>query len=1094
MKFCLLLFFTFMTFVTNAQLLPFTLNVNSTNETCINNGTVSASVQNTTSGSTISYQVFKLPNISTPISTNPNTTGLSAGDYKIVATQTLITPQGPQTNFEEKTVTITNQIVDLSVNITKSNVSSCGTKGSIIITTSTGNPVSYEIIGGPVLMASQSSNQFNDLPAGKYQIRIVDSCGNSIKPEFTLVLIDPALSISGSSFPPILTSCSSIDVKNTVTVATGAEVAYPLTVVFTIHPPTGADQIINQTIPSGPVNSFDYIQNIAIASSASFTYDIKITDACGSVFQKLDNIVNPNPKIDISDLPGKCGLKFLNVSVKNYVPPFTLNFLQSPIGFSPIAYNASHPGPFSTTNVLYGDLANPTPFGTYEIEVTDACGRKDQYKYILKKDPVEPSAIGINNGCGSVLGSMFISLPQSRKIVFAEITAAPAAYAIPLPNNVSSLIEPIIGSLTINNLPIGLYNFTIKDDCGDTFFLVNKEVPAFVKQGLIVEQYPNCVFGSGSVKILSGNGILKSISVTSAPANYNQNLPFVVSNNIKNGILYLSDLPAGSYTLSGIDACDYLLTTTINIIGYDRTSPGFLIQRNCGTFDIALAETSNGVQAQAFWLQKFNSATNSWQHAVTGFAYVEGTSPNAATGLPLTNNSTIFNLTTIGTYRILKTFQSFDFGTSNNVTKTCIDDLGQFEYNGSLQILGAYTLDCEGGSGNSSMIVDVVGVPPYNFSIIERNGLPFFVNNGANNTFVGLTQGSYKVEVTDKCIGKTATFTLSALTGLAKAFATTNILDCRTDGNQTNTFDLTTKKSTILGNQNPNNYNLTFHLNQPDVQNGANQIANPNFFANTSNPQTIFARVVHKTLTGCFATTNFKIFIGKTPKLSPQPTYILCDDRKLTLTVEAGYDSYLWSNGLKTNAIEISSAGDYTVTATNIYAASQTCSNTLTIKTVLSGKAKTITINTQDWTDNTNSIEVTATGNGVYQYSLDDVTYQDTNVFSNLLAGFYTVFVKDNKNACGTRFENVALLNYPKFFTPNGDGFNEFWKIKFSSFEPKLYTYIYDRYGKLITGFDVNSFGWDGTFNGQPLPADDYWFVVNRQDGRVYKGHFALKR
>jgi gliding motility-associated-like protein len=49
---------------------------------------------------------------------------------------------------------------------------------------------------------------------------------------------------------------------------------------------------------------------------------------------------------------------------------------------------------------------------------------------------------------------------------------------------------------------------------------------------------------------------------------------------------------------------------------------------------------------------------------------------------------------------------------------------------------------------------------------------------------------------------------------------------------------------------------------------------------------------------------------------------------------------------------------------------------------------------------------------------------------------------------------------------------------------------LYDRYGKLITKINTNSDGWDGTFNGNPLPSDDYWYTTRR---RETKGHFSLK-
>lgn len=39
-----------------------------------------------------------------------------------------------------------------------------------------------------------------------------------------------------------------------------------------------------------------------------------------------------------------------------------------------------------------------------------------------------------------------------------------------------------------------------------------------------------------------------------------------------------------------------------------------------------------------------------------------------------------------------------------------------------------------------------------------------------------------------------------------------------------------------------------------------------------------------------------------------------------------------------------------------------------------------------------------------------------------------------------------------------------------------------------------NSDGWNGLFNGQQLPADDYWFTLEFVDGKIVKGHFSLKR
>ena len=83
---------------------------------------------------------------------------------------------------------------------------------------------------------------------------------------------------------------------------------------------------------------------------------------------------------------------------------------------------------------------------------------------------------------------------------------------------------------------------------------------------------------------------------------------------------------------------------------------------------------------------------------------------------------------------------------------------------------------------------------------------------------------------------------------------------------------------------------------------------------------------------------------------------------------------------------------------------------------------------------------------------------------------------------------------YNNFFTPNGDGVNDLWKIDFSIFEEGIELRIFDRYGKFLKQLFGEDPGWDGTFNGHNQIADDYWFVVTRANGKEYRGHFALKR
>ncbi|WP_426484172.1 T9SS type B sorting domain-containing protein [Flavobacterium sp. 2] len=87
----------------------------------------------------------------------------------------------------------------------------------------------------------------------------------------------------------------------------------------------------------------------------------------------------------------------------------------------------------------------------------------------------------------------------------------------------------------------------------------------------------------------------------------------------------------------------------------------------------------------------------------------------------------------------------------------------------------------------------------------------------------------------------------------------------------------------------------------------------------------------------------------------------------------------------------------------------------------------------------------------------------------------------------------VDELPFPKFFTPNGDGYNDYWTIDFAYLAPNTGIKILNRYGKFIKELNKNT-SWDGNYLGQEQPASDYWFIVTRLNGTEFKGHFSLKR
>ncbi len=154
-----------------------------------------------------------------------------------------------------------------------------------------------------------------------------------------------------------------------------------------------------------------------------------------------------------------------------------------------------------------------------------------------------------------------------------------------------------------------------------------------------------------------------------------------------------------------------------------------------------------------------------------------------------------------------------------------------------------------------------------------------------------------------------------------------------------------------------------------------------------------------------------------------------------------------------------------------------------------------------DLSDN-NIVEiVVANPDGNYEYAINGGQFQDDPVFNNVPPGVNTVIIND-KNGCGiTEPIEFLVVGYPKFFTPNADGIHDRWNVYGISTLIDPVVFIFDRYGKLLKQIDETTIGWDGTFNGRPMPSSDYWFRMeySRDEvgiivARSVRTHFTLKR
>jgi gliding motility-associated-like protein len=335
-----------------------------------------------------------------------------------------------------------------------------------------------------------------------------------------------------------------------------------------------------------------------------------------------------------------------------------------------------------------------------------------------------------------------------------------------------------------------------------------------------------------------------------------------------------------------------------------------------------------------------------------------------------------------------------------------------------------------------------------------------------------------------------------------RAVQPANLFDCDTasDGSSANgigvSFDLASQIATILDGQ--TGMSVTFYETLADAQLEQNPISSP--YLNESNPQTIFVRVENNT-THCYNFTSFEIGVNDPPHFSmPAPPIVYClfeNPVYLEPLTDGDAYTYQWSNGTSvvgnTAILEVTAAGTYSLTLTT----PEGCSETQSV-TVDDSQESLLTVADLIITnfENNNSLTIptgTQYGIGDYLYSVDGGPFTGQVFYENLNGGDHSLVIID-QNGCKSHTLHFTILDYMRFFTPNGDGYNDTWNLLGGNTQPGAKIYIFDRFGKMLASIDPNGLGWDGKFNGLPLPSTDYWFSIELQDGTIYKDHFALVR
>ncbi len=442
------------------------------------------------------------------------------------------------------------------------------------------------------------------------------------------------------------------------------------------------------------------------------------------------------------------------------------------------------------------------------------------------------------------------------------------------------------------------------------------------------------------------------------------------------------------------------------------------------------------------------------------------------------------------------------------------------------QTSGTGTTDCgiladEFACEGESVTLDATTTFAINYVWYEDDGLGignFVAINGVSTaTYDVVNSNRYKAEAYDVLNNLLETFEYNVLffqTPVVPAIIQDYIICDNIDDNDSiGQFNLNTKDTEVLNGLDSSSFSVSYYANITDANAGVNQLSTS--YINSSPSEIIFTRIdnIVTNEVKCFDVGSFNIRVDLLPEFTLADEYILCADINGTEEIpilpiiDTGLDisnySFEWSlDGrvllLETgNNIIATQGGNYTVEVSNITTG---CNSTATtVVTVSSPPTVFASIISYAFIED-NVIQVTATGTGEqeYEYSLDNGLWQESDTFYDVSAGDHIVMARDI-NGCGIGSASIIVMDYLLFFTPNNDGYNDNWNITGIDNQVNAKIFIYDRYGKLLKQLSPTSVGWDGTFNGQPLPTSDYWFTVEfiePKDGSLkqFNGHFTLKR
>jgi gliding motility-associated-like protein len=257
-----------------------------------------------------------------------------------------------------------------------------------------------------------------------------------------------------------------------------------------------------------------------------------------------------------------------------------------------------------------------------------------------------------------------------------------------------------------------------------------------------------------------------------------------------------------------------------------------------------------------------------------------------------------------------------------------------------------------------------------------------------------------------------------------------------------------------------------YYVTLNDALDNTNAIVNSNAYVSGNGE--VYVRITG--VNSCYIIKKIRLNVIAPVTSSVLKDKTICIDDKTTLDAGSGFASYEWSTGEITQSIHNVPVGIYWVKLKT--------GNCITKQIVRVNAAADPVITSLDITNNTITVNVSG-GLAPYQYSLDGIKWQDSNIFTGLPRGENKIFVKDFYN-CEPIQIQVTVPNLINAITPNGDNINDFIDYSALAYKKNLNFVVYDRYGnKKFEADKTRNYKWDGTSGGKKMTTGTYWYTIS---------------